>query len=79
MKTSEKLFFLPSIFLVAAYLFKLGTIPNQVLVVGGSFLLIFVFLIIFLIREMKKEKTFRRKCFHILLFFLILILKNVTD
>jgi len=73
MKTSEKLFFLPAIILLTAYLFKLGAIPNHVLVVAGSFLLIIIFLIIFLNKEMKKEKSFIRKVFHILFFLLILI------
>jgi hypothetical protein len=73
MKTSEKLFFLPASILLTAYLFKLGAIPNHVLVVAGSFLLIIIFLIIFLNKEIKKEKSFIRKVFHILFFLLILI------
>lgn len=73
MKTSHKIFFLPAIILIGAYLLKLAAIPNYALVVSASFLLIIISLIVFLRWELKKEKTFNRKSFHVLFFILTLI------
>ncbi|MBK9480060.1 MAG: hypothetical protein IPN99_14690 [Bacteroidetes bacterium] len=73
MKTSEKLFFLPTLLLLIAFLIKLASIPNHVIVFAFSFLLILVYLIIFLSKEIRSEKTLVRKVYHILFFVLILI------
>ncbi len=73
MKTSEKLFYLPSFTLLIAFLIKLTFIPNHVIVVIVSFLLLLVLLIMFLVREIKKENQLFKKLYHVLFFFLILI------
>lgn len=73
MKTSEKLFLLPTLILLIAYIIKLATIPNHIIVVAFSFLIFLVFLIVFLIREIKKENTLLKKVYHIVFFLLILI------
>lgn len=73
MQTSKKLFFLPAILLLTACFLKLGTIPNNLLLIAVTFVLIIIYLIIFLIKQMKKATTFGRKFVHILFFLLIMV------
>lgn len=69
MAESKKIFYLPSLLLLVAYFFKLGKMPNQLLLIGGGFILILICLTKFTIREMKKSNKLGLKLVHFLFFF----------
>jgi hypothetical protein len=73
LKTSEKLFFLPSILLLIGYFLKLRILPNQLLFTGTSFIFILIILIIFLIRLLKNSSSIGLKLIHFLFFPLNLV------
>ncbi|MFT5860816.1 MAG: hypothetical protein ACI865_002931 [Flavobacteriaceae bacterium] len=72
MKFAKSLFFLPALLLLVAYFLRLGTLPNQILLVGCSFLIILVIMAIFLIRHFKKANGIGRKIIHLVCFIFVL-------
>lgn len=70
---NEKIFFLPSFLLLAAYIIKLTVMPNQLLVMLAAYVTLVAFLIVFLRRMLKKSETTGKKAIHIVFFIFITI------
>lgn len=80
MKTSNKLFLLPSIILLIALVVKIFDLPNHILFVAGAIFLIFVLLLVFLIFEIRNPKAPKQKIPHPVFFifsFLVITLPYV--
>ncbi|MFT4662097.1 MAG: hypothetical protein ACI8XB_002385 [Patiriisocius sp.] len=73
MKVSNKLFFLPASLLLIAYFFRLGTIPNQLLLIGGAFILILICLFIFLLKQIKNAESLGQKFIHFVHFIIAIL------
>ena len=69
----KKLILLPSLSLLIGFFLKLRELPNQLLFVGFSFLLILIILIYFLVKEMKSSEAISLKLIHFLFFILSFI------
>jgi hypothetical protein len=80
MKTSNKVFLLPSIILLLAIVVKIFDFPNHLLFVVGALSLILILLIVFLIFEIRKQKSSQEKIPHpifCLFSFLIILLPYI--